>query len=147
MKDYTVEECLKNTVILNDCLVWKGSTRGQMNYAQFSHKVGKGSRSGHREVYLHFKGDIPKGYDIGHLCDNPLCINPNHLVLQTRKENLNQALKRGRMVSNLDKVVNGPGSEEFSKRVSEGVTKYWTNCSKEQRKFHSDQISKGRTHV
>jgi hypothetical protein len=96
--DYSVPAQLENTEQVGDCLLWKGSLRGQMGYPQFSHKVGTGSRSGHREVYIYYNADIPKGFDVGHMCDNPRCINPEHLVLQTRQQNIRQMVEHGRHV-------------------------------------------------
>ncbi len=43
---------------------------------------------------MHF-GPIPKGLVILHVCDNPPCVNPNHLALGTKAAN------------NLDKLVKG----------------------------------------
>lgn len=64
------------------------------------------SPSAHVRSYIHHKGPITPGLDVGHAChDRDLscrkvrdcphraCINPEHLVLQTRSENI-QAIKR-----------------------------------------------------
>jgi hypothetical protein len=42
----------------------------------------------HRWSYEHFKGPIPKGLVIDHLCRNTLCVNPDHLEPVTTKENV-----------------------------------------------------------
>ena len=42
----------------------------------------------HRHFYRMYKGNIPNGYIIRHTCDNRKCINPNHLILGTHKDNV-----------------------------------------------------------
>lgn len=53
----------------------------------------------HRLVYCESKGislnDI-KGYSVRHTCDNPKCINPEHLVIGTHAENMRDKVARGR---------------------------------------------------
>ena len=50
----------------------------------------------HRHIYEECFGEIPKGMVIRHKCDNPLCINPEHLELGTQTDNINDMLSRGR---------------------------------------------------
>jgi len=47
--------------------------------------------------YRIFKGDIPKGLYVCHACDNPRCINPDHLWVGTAKENMQDAKRKGRL--------------------------------------------------
>lgn len=42
----------------------------------------------HRFSYELFKGDIPKGMTLDHLCRNHSCVNPEHLEAVTSKENI-----------------------------------------------------------
>lgn len=51
--------------------------------------------------WMLFKGAIPagKGYHgtcVCHRCDNPLCVNPDHLFLGSQKDNLQDCSKKGR---------------------------------------------------
>lgn len=50
----------------------------------------------HRLSYFLHHGVHPGKMDVMHKCDNPPCINPDHLQLGTRKENINDALNKGR---------------------------------------------------
>jgi len=41
-----------------------------------------------RYFYLKYKGNIPKGYEIDHLCFNGRCVNPDHLEAVSHTENI-----------------------------------------------------------
>lgn len=45
----------------------------------------------YRNFYLNFKGFIPLGMVVMHTCDNPSCVNPDHLVLGRHVDNLHDS--------------------------------------------------------
>lgn len=73
----------------SDCWNWTASCDGK-GYGQFVYK-GKLSRA-HRVSYMLFKGEIPEGLDLDHLCRNIKCVNPEHLEAVTRSVNLQRAI-------------------------------------------------------
>ena len=49
-----------------------------------------------RVVYELFKGPIPPNMIVMHSCDNPQCINPDHLKIGTHKQNTQDMIKKRR---------------------------------------------------
>ena len=84
----------KQTIIGKDgCLLWSGykdkNGYGIMNMKSKNRKV-------HRVVYYLTFGSIPDGMFICHTCDNPSCINPDHLFLGTPNDNVQDMVRKGR---------------------------------------------------
>lgn len=51
----------------------------------------------HRVAWaLHHAKEIPEGMVIRHSCDNPACVNPAHLVVGSQRDNIRDAIQRGR---------------------------------------------------
>lgn len=79
-----------------DCWEWKGAKyRG--GYGHFRLKVNGVWKmyKAHRFSYEWHKGTIGKNLCVCHSCDNPKCVNPEHLFLGTVQDN------------NLDKFLKG----------------------------------------
>lgn len=83
------------------CWLWLGSI-GNHSYGRLWFN---GKRYlAHRLSWIIYKGEIPKNKCVCHKCDNPLCVNPEHLFIGTHDENMKDMSKKGRVrfVSILD---------------------------------------------
>lgn len=77
------------------CWLWIGPldqygyarTRGQFN-------------SGHALAYFLFRGTVPAGLELDHLCNVRHCVNPDHLEPVTHAENARRASERQTHCSN-----------------------------------------------
>jgi HNH endonuclease len=72
----------------NGCWIWQ-SKIGTNGRAIF--KVNARTISVHRWAYEHYRGPIPDGLVLDHLCKTPLCVNPDHLEAVTVLENNRRA--------------------------------------------------------
>src|SRR3990167_1916862 len=68
---------------MEDCWVW---ARWKSGDGYGDAYVNKKHQRAHRLSYEMFKGPIPKGKHIHHLCQFRSCVNPDHLMVVTPKE-------------------------------------------------------------
>lgn len=96
-----ISERIKLNVIvrpLTGCWEWKGyKVRGYGRTIIGSRTDGtRKTIAAHRLSYETFVGPIPDGMDVCHKCDNPCCVNPDHLFVGTRQDNIDDRERKGR---------------------------------------------------
>lgn len=88
------ERCLAKVVPLTEsgCWIWMGALNvGGYAQVQVS-KPKRGIKSAHRIMFELFRGPIPKGLDLDHLCRVRCCVNPDHLEPVTEAENVRRGI-------------------------------------------------------
>lgn len=106
------ERFISKFVIENECWVWKGA-KNRKGYGVI--RLRDKNMLAHRVAWIKSKYDIPNGLYVLHKCDNPSCVNPNHLFLGTPKDNMDDKMKKGREV----KGENHGGSKLTEENVKE----------------------------
>jgi hypothetical protein len=86
------ERVMEQAVIDGSCLIWPvpGGGRPTTTY-----RGQKGLVT--RFVWEEAHGPIPDGLVVRHSCDRPQCVALGHLCLGTQKDNIHDAIDRGRM--------------------------------------------------
>jgi hypothetical protein len=84
------------------CWLWLGSV-GREGYGEIvlqPHRIGA-----HRAAFAAFRGTVAPGAFVCHRCDNPSCVNPDHLFVGSHADNMRDAQRKGRLRSGLSPAV------------------------------------------
>lgn len=112
----------------DECWLWIAH-KIPSGYGQFN-AMGKIMRA-HRVSWILKNGPIPPEKVICHKCDNPSCVNPNHLFLGTLKDNSRDMIKKGRCVNKLK--THCPKGHEYSGKnlyIKPNGHRYCKECRK-----------------
>ena len=99
--DFTAEQMRRYEVDDKGCWNWTGRVKearepyGRIDYS-LGTRITRRVFCAHRVSYAYHNGADPGGMMVTHLCDNPRCINPDHLRLGTHADNMRDMAKKGR---------------------------------------------------
>lgn len=80
-----IERFVNKVQFTDSCWCWIGAKNKVSRYGIFRDTK---AVSAHRWAYQYFRGEIPAGLTLDHLCRVRQCVNPDHLEPVTQRENL-----------------------------------------------------------
>lgn len=86
----------------NGCIEWVG---GRTGYGYGQLKEGRRTRLAHRVAWELRYGLIPTELCVLHRCDNPACVNVQHLFVGTHKDNTADMIAKGRRKQGNQKLI------------------------------------------
>ena len=109
------------------CWLWNGQTK---DYGRIYVYGKRALVKCHHLSYEMHKGPIPEGNLIRHTCDIKGCVNPDHLLAGTHKDNMRDAIERGQFV-----FVKPPTKKTHCKRGHEFTPEniYWNPSGRSKR--------------
>lgn len=82
----------------------------------------------HRHFYALKNGPIPAGLYACHTCDNPGCVNPDHIFLGTPKDNMADAAAKGRIQRASADKTHCPYGHPYSGANLKVDKRGWRSC-------------------
>lgn len=113
---------VKTKDLKNDCWEWTGNV-GHFGYGRMGYRM-KTYLAPRLSVFLFHRKDPGKLF-VCHKCDNPKCVNPNHLFLGTQKQNMEDCHAKGRTAGgerNGMAKLNEQQAREIKKLLKTGMT-------------------------
>lgn len=107
------------------CWVWTGRLLKASKRAYF--QADNRRHIAARWLWQAMNGPLGKGQCVLHRCDNPSCVNPDHLFIGTQRDNIDDCLAKGR--TKLAKKFCKNGHELTASNVrNHGPGGRWRHC-------------------
>lgn len=94
LTEIEVERFFSKVKITSGCWCWTGTVRNKDGYGACF--LLRKLHMAHRVSWVIHRGPIPENLIVRHSCDNPICVNPEHLRLGTDADNWEDCQQRGR---------------------------------------------------
>jgi hypothetical protein len=111
-----------------------GRFRQKQPYQQFWD--GERYQYAHRFAYSQLVGPIPAGMYICHGCDNPICVNPDHLYAGTASDNMHDKARRAGAATHCKRGHEfAPENTILEPRDYGGVARRCRTCLRERQRI------------
>lgn len=128
------------------CWEWTGAGKGN----GYGHVRADGRYwTAHRYAYAiyNFGRIIPAYLDVCHTCDNRMCVNPDHLFLGTRAENVADMRSKGRAAGGCRKHLRECDVQHIRQRLASGMSPRLISEQMDINYSTITAIKKGRSYV
>jgi hypothetical protein len=102
--------------MLTNCIEWHAS-RDKAGYGRM--RFMGTCWLAHRVAWVKAHGEIPPGMCVLHKCDNPPCVNVEHLFLGTQKDNIKDCYEKGR----ISRATRNAGEKQWKAKISADVAR------------------------
>lgn len=134
---------LKWKIVCSGCWIWTAAKMPK-GYGQMKLPKTRKQEYAHRLAYMIHFGEIPDGKHVCHKCDNPSCVNPDHLFLGTAWDNLNDMKIKGRHLygeKNTQSILTDEAVRKIKQLISDGQSQ-----SKIAAMFNVHQVTISKIH-
>jgi hypothetical protein len=116
------------------CWLWIGAT-SSLGYSTMRFR-GK-NHLAHRVSYILHRGEIPKNQELDHLCRVRCCVNPHHLELVTRRENIMRSpLSLPNQRRAQTHCIHGHVFDETNTRVDKAGKRVCRTCVRNRKRYY-----------
>lgn len=124
----------------SECWLWTGASNAS-GYGRI--RINDTLRYAHRVSPALHAGQIPEGQQANHLCDNPRCVNPEHLYTGDQQQNIDDAVERGDLIETRNRGEEHPHAKLSADEVSEIRNLYRTSDHTHRSLAEEFKVGKG----